>query len=334
LAELAADLAALRPFWHPVAYAAELGEEPLGVTVLGEPVVVHRDGDDVRAFRDLCPHRGSKLSLGRVIEGRLTCPYHGFRYDGSGRCVLIPSQPPDHQVIPSRLRLQAYAAQECHGIVWVALEEPRLPVPACPLLYETGFHSFSPASITWRTSAARWMENFLDMTHFAHVHPGILADPEEPVVAPYEVHLTPTGLTYEFALRQQLDPARWPTSTGGVLEMEDAYAFYELFLPFTISIVTDTPGEGRWAIWTAGLPVGPAEVRLFFVVSRDYLLEEADEPFADAVFAIADQDRPIAENQHPEMLPVDLTEEVHLRVGDAVGLAYRRQLREIGLTYA
>ncbi|MEA2330089.1 MAG: hypothetical protein QOH58_227 [Thermoleophilaceae bacterium] len=329
----AADLTPLRPFWHPVAYSRDVGDAPVGATVLGEPVVIFRDGDDVSAFRDLCPHRGSKLSLGRVIDGKLTCPYHGFRYDGTGRCVLIPSQPPDQQVIPSRVRLERYAAAERYGIVWVALDEPVQELPACPLYDEPGFHSFSPDAVTWKTSAARWMENFLDITHFAHVHAGILGDPDDPVTEPFEVHTTPTGLRYEFSLRQQLDPARWPTETGGVMEMEDAYAYYELWLPFTISIITDTT-EGRWSIWCAGLPVQPAEVRLFFVVSRNYMLDEPDGPFGDAVYAIADQDRPITENQHPEMLPVDLTEEIHLRVGDAAGVAYRRQLREIGLAYA
>ena len=54
---------ALRSYWHPVLYADELGDRPVGVTLLDEPVVVARlGGGGVRAFRDLCVHRGTPLS--------------------------------------------------------------------------------------------------------------------------------------------------------------------------------------------------------------------------------------------------------------------------------
>ncbi|MGD9735016.1 MAG: Rieske 2Fe-2S domain-containing protein [Solirubrobacterales bacterium] len=324
---------ALRPYWHPVCHSKTVVDAPVGVTVLGEPVVLFRTRHGVEAFHDLCPHRGAKLSLGSVIGEELTCPYHGFRYDREGTCTLIPSQPPEHQVIPSRLRLRSYRATERFGIVWIALEEPRLPVPDCPYFEDSDFHTHLPAPISWNTSAARWMENFLDMTHLAHVHPGILSDPNEPEVAPYEVEETDTGLRYEFPFRQQLDPSRWPQNPGDPLDLEDAYSRHILYLPYTISISTDTP-VGTWSLWSAGLPVGPTEVEIFFVMSRNYQKDVPDEEFDAMMRMIAGQDKPIAESQHPERLPVDLTEEVHLRVGDAIGVAYRHRLREIGLRYA
>lgn len=327
------DLSPLRPFWHPVAYSSELAEKPISVTVLGEPVVVYRGDESVRAFRDLCPHRGAKISMGRLHEGRLVCPYHGFQYDESGRCRLIPSQAPESQVIPSRLRLHPYRAAERYGIVWVALEDPVQPLPALPEFDDPAFHCYSPGAVSWRTSAARWMENFLDITHFAHVHPGILADPEQPVCEPYEVEQTATGLRYEFDALQQLNPLRWPGDGDAAVDVEPTHVRHDLYLPFALSIATET-AQGTWSVFSAGLPVSRAEVKIFFVQARDYMLDQPDDAATEVLYAIAEQDRPISENQHPEMLPVDLTEEVHLRVGDAVGVAYRRALREIGLTYA
>ncbi len=80
--------------WHPVAHIGELDHSnPLGVRLLGEDLVVWRAGEQVFAWRDLCIHRGTRLSLGAVLGDRLECPYHGWTYDQSGRCVHIPAHP-------------------------------------------------------------------------------------------------------------------------------------------------------------------------------------------------------------------------------------------------
>src|SRR5436305_11989874 len=83
--------AALRRYWHPVLFADDLADKPRGVTLLGERVAVVRLGGGVSAFRDLCVHRGSALSVGRVIDGdKLMCRYHGWTYDAGGACARIP----------------------------------------------------------------------------------------------------------------------------------------------------------------------------------------------------------------------------------------------------
>jgi phenylpropionate dioxygenase-like ring-hydroxylating dioxygenase large terminal subunit len=76
--------------WHPVALVAQLEDGgPIAARVLGEDIVLWRSGDDFFAWRDLCVHRGTRLSLGRVVDGvRLECPYHGWTYGADGQCVL------------------------------------------------------------------------------------------------------------------------------------------------------------------------------------------------------------------------------------------------------
>jgi phenylpropionate dioxygenase-like ring-hydroxylating dioxygenase large terminal subunit len=79
------DFAALRGCWQPVAYAHALTDAPLRVRLLGEDLVLWRDSTGVaHALRDLCIHRGTALSLGRVIGDRLMCPYHGWQYGSDG----------------------------------------------------------------------------------------------------------------------------------------------------------------------------------------------------------------------------------------------------------
>ena len=103
----ALDLEALRDFWHPVAWAHELGEHPVRTELLGTAVVIWRAAEgDIRAFRDLCLHRGTALSLGTVEDGCLVCPYHGWTYAADGRCTHIPQLEPGRP-IPERVRSTA-----------------------------------------------------------------------------------------------------------------------------------------------------------------------------------------------------------------------------------
>jgi len=82
-------------FSHPVAAASELSaDQPVAARLLGQDWVLWRDAEGhARAAPDRCPHRGTRLSLGRVCEGELQCPYHGWRFAADGRCSRIPAQP-------------------------------------------------------------------------------------------------------------------------------------------------------------------------------------------------------------------------------------------------
>ncbi len=85
------DWTALAPYWYPVAFSHEVSEKPIAAQLLDERVVLYRLANGkVTAARDLCLHRGVPLSMGFLEEDTLVCAYHGFRYDGEGRCVCIP----------------------------------------------------------------------------------------------------------------------------------------------------------------------------------------------------------------------------------------------------
>ena len=119
-----------RSFWHPVAWSHEVADRPVAVTLLGEPLVaVRRPTGEVAVYVDECPHRGAPLSLGRLEGDELVCAFHGWRFGPDGAATCIPALGPDAP-IPSRARLaQPAAVCERYGIVWVALDEPRLADP-------------------------------------------------------------------------------------------------------------------------------------------------------------------------------------------------------------
>src|SRR5260370_18704357 len=116
-----ADLQALRACWHPVAFAAGLHDQPAHADLLGEPLVLWRGSDgSPRAMSDVCIHRGTALSLGRVSGDEIVCPYHACRYGPDGRCTAIP-QLEDPSRRPAKARSAAFPAHERSALFSVPL---------------------------------------------------------------------------------------------------------------------------------------------------------------------------------------------------------------------
>ncbi len=108
--------------WFAVARAAEVGTTPVPVAAGGHPYVVVRlrPGGEVSAFPAHCPHRLAPLATATVVDGRLQCPAHGWRFDHEGRCAEIPSLGA-HGTPPPRADLpMPWAVEERHGWVWIA----------------------------------------------------------------------------------------------------------------------------------------------------------------------------------------------------------------------
>src|SRR3954468_2103298 len=117
--------------WFPVARSTDVGTRPLPVGAGGQAYVVVRlrPGAEVSAFPARCPHRLVPLAGGSVAEGRLQCPAHGWRFDGEGRCVDIPSLG-QHGSPPPRADLaMPWAVEERHGWVWLAPERTAGRIP-------------------------------------------------------------------------------------------------------------------------------------------------------------------------------------------------------------
>jgi phenylpropionate dioxygenase-like ring-hydroxylating dioxygenase large terminal subunit len=315
----------LRPYWHPVAEIGDVEPGPIGVRLLDEELVLWRRDGEVVAARDLCIHRGSRLSQGWVDPiGCVVCPYHGWRYDGTGTCVFIPSQPPDDQRIPSRARTPSYRAAERYGLVWVALEEPREAIPEFPQFDDPSFHTFCVGRFEWRAGADRFVENAIDVAHLPFVHPGLLGDRERSVIPPYEVRDVGGGFYFS---NERNDVAASQFGTKGEMICRETW----VRMPFSWRILI-TSGRGLAATFVAVQPVSSNECRFWPLVSRTYALDVPDEEFGDFDVKVIEQDRAIVENQRPEMLPLDITAELHVKVADAASIEYRRRLREIDAT--
>jgi phenylpropionate dioxygenase-like ring-hydroxylating dioxygenase large terminal subunit len=162
----------IRNQWYVVLESGEVGSQPVGVTRLGEKMVFWRDEQGrVCAAVDRCPHRGVALSTGAIHASHLQCPFHGFEYDSTGRCVLVPANGRTG-VIPNAMRLQTYPTHEDRGLIWLWWGSP---VPARltpPEFFDNidGTFTYGSARDPWDAHYSRVIENQLDVVHLPFVH--------------------------------------------------------------------------------------------------------------------------------------------------------------------
>ena len=313
-------------YWLPIAPIDEVTETPRAYTLLGEKIVAFRTADGVTVFQDLCIHRGTPLSLGTLEDGVLACAYHGWRFDRTGKCVHIPSLP-DGAVIPAKARLVTYRATEANGLVWVALDEPVQPVPGWTddAWNNPAYRVFLAGDYVWNASAGRAIENAMDLAHLNFVHKGLTELADGPVVTPHDVPEVEHGLEYAYE--------------DGRLRRE-----YSLYAPFTLhdkKLVIRADRGGTWSeasethegdasiLSFIASPIDATHCRFFIFIARNHAHEVDDAAFGAGLDEIMEQDRRIVEGQRPEALPVSLREELHLKVPDAVAIAYRRVLSRI-----
>ncbi|WP_042464143.1 aromatic ring-hydroxylating dioxygenase subunit alpha [Neobacillus dielmonensis] len=309
--------------WHPVCRAEALLDDPKQVFVLGERVVIFRNEKGVHAFKDLCIHRGAALSLGKVRNGNLACAYHAWEYNCEGTCVKIPALP-SGRPIPTKARATVYHCQEYLGLIWVNLGDEPAPLAAYPEFSQEGYRTALCGPYDVKANGPRIIENFLDVSHLMFVHEGLLGDEDHAEVANYDVNFLDNRIvTSKIPVYQPNPDGR---SKGGY-----ANYVYEILNPTTVRFTKTTEGsDEEFTILLAVNQEDNEKSKAFMLLTRNYDLDKPDEPFIEFQDIIFNQDLDIVESQKPELLPLDLQAEMHLK-SDALTIAYRRWLQELGV---
>jgi phenylpropionate dioxygenase-like ring-hydroxylating dioxygenase large terminal subunit len=310
--------------WHPVASCEQLAARRLmGVRLLGEDVVVWQAEGRPLAWQDLCLHRGTRLSLGRVIDGcALQCPYHGWVYGADGQCLRIPALPDAPP--PRKVKVRTYRAIERYGLVWVSLGAPARDVAAFPEWPDASFRKLLCGPYAVAASGPRIVENFLDVAHFPFVHENVLGTPAQPEIADHQALIDAEGVLAQGVRVWQPDP--YGTGQGDWVSYT-----YRAARPLTAYLLKESEGP-RFSILLAITPHEPAQSTVWMWMAMNY---GHDLPAADLIAwqdRIFEQDRPIVESQRPELLPLDLAAELNVRA-DRTAVMYRRWLRELGLSF-
>ncbi len=323
--------------WHPIALAEKLAQQPLAATLLERDLVLWRDAaGTVHAWADQCPHRGARLSMGHVVDGRLECVYHGWQFAPGGQCAHVPALPAF--VPPASHCARTYQACEKYGLIWVqvapaigVISDAGSGVPAFAAESDAHLRKLNCGPFEVATSAPRIVENFLDMAHFGFVHEGSLGMRSVTSIDDYRVEVTAHGLLATQCRAWQ------PKSNLNATSAAQVEYTYEVTAPFS-AVLTKVPDAGsvatvgyRESIALFICPLGPETSRVWFRLGlADF--ESSDERLRQFQHAIFMQDKPVLESQNPKLLPLDLRAELHTSA-DKASSAYRRHLKQLGITF-
>ena len=167
-----------RSHWIPALLANELPEPecpPVRVKLLSERLLAWRDSDGKLSLIDeFCAHRGVSLWFGRNEDGGLRCPYHGWKYDRTGQCVEVPSEP-EESGFCNRIKLKSYPLIERGGVLWAYMGDPekKPPLPEWEFAMMPSDRSF----MSKRSQECNWlqaMEGGIDSSHVSFLHGGEL----------------------------------------------------------------------------------------------------------------------------------------------------------------
>jgi phenylpropionate dioxygenase-like ring-hydroxylating dioxygenase large terminal subunit len=161
--------------WYLVARDTEVGNKPVALKRLDRDIVLWRDASGkINCLEDFCPHRGARLSLGRVCDGFIACAYHGLQYDGEG--VLRATPPtPESPLVGKKLAV-SYPCREAHGAIWVYFGDGQGHGEIPPLLFPDEFESGEWSGfVDIRTFECNWQlvrDNQFDPMHGSFLHVG------------------------------------------------------------------------------------------------------------------------------------------------------------------
>ena len=162
----------LKNFWYPILDKKEVKPGMLtGVTRLGRKLAIWRDNSGtLNCIEDKCCHRGASLSTGKINDGHASCPFHGFRYDGTGRCVLIPANGKASPV-PPNFKVEGFIVCEKHDFIWLWNGEKRADLPEIPFFDNYSYSlSYAKRVDLLPMHYTRAIENQLDVVHLPFVH--------------------------------------------------------------------------------------------------------------------------------------------------------------------
>jgi phenylpropionate dioxygenase-like ring-hydroxylating dioxygenase large terminal subunit len=328
------EIPALRDYWYPVAYSADVTDQPIAVRVFGDPYVVWRAAPDTPASIaiDECPHRNARLSQGWLADGCLVCPYHGWSFGADGVARKIPSNE-DGLPIPPRARLEAVLAEEKYGLVWVCVGMPRAPVPALTDLDSGEFTLVHELMEEWRASAPRIIDNGLDVSHVSWVHRNSVGSSTDPIMNDVTVHRDGMELSFSATYTVNIDEKQH-ANTGIPLGLTTRTTRGELVNPLIFRGALEYHANGLvHVLYKTATPIDD-ETTLFcqFVARNDAPDAEKIAGIIAVDRVVQSEDKVLLERIRPEF-PLEAATEIHT-AADKMTIQYRRILADLAAEHS
>ena len=313
-------------FWYPVIPITELAAGPKPFELLGHNIVLWLDAEGKpAAVQDRCCHRTAKLSLGKIVDGNISCAYHGWMFNSAGTCTHVPQI--ENGMISPSYKVNAYRCVERYGYAWVCLGEPLQDIPDIPEATDTEYRLIHEFYERWNCAGLRVMENELDMAHPTFVHTTTFGSEKHLVPELMELEETEWGLHYRSILgvanpslqQQNLKIARDET----VRTMDMMW-----FMPFAVKLRIAYPNGMVHIIVNTMTPINDSTSQMVqFCLRND---TEADTKIADVIAfdrAVTLEDKRILETTDYDV-PLDLSREQHIFT-DKPGIIMRRRIEAL-----
>jgi phenylpropionate dioxygenase-like ring-hydroxylating dioxygenase large terminal subunit len=313
--------------WYVILESNEVKRgKPVGVTRLSEKLVAWRDArGQVTVMRDLCPHRGVALSAGKLIDDCIECPFHGFQYDTTGACKLVPANGRT-AAPPKALRAHAYSTREAHGFIYIWWGEPKNDLPPLPWFDNIAEGEFSTQTLRdhWTAHYSRAIENQLDVAHLPFVHRTTIGRGNQTLVngPVYRVRQVPSGARMDIWFDNAVDRGQPPRPASEMPEPTRRPLLQFLFPNLWQNWLGDA-----LRIVIAFVPIDDTNTRMYIrgyqaIVRAPILREVFNVTNAIGNFVIERQDRRVVTTQRPKRS--DLRGGEKLIPGDGPIIEYRR----------
>jgi phenylpropionate dioxygenase-like ring-hydroxylating dioxygenase large terminal subunit len=310
-------------FWYPIIPVQQLADGPKPFVLLGQPIVLWLDASGKpAAVRDRCCHRTAKLSLGKVVEGNICCPYHGWEFNGAGTCVHMPQS--KDGTISSSYKVDAYRCTERYGYAWVCLGEPLADIPAIAEADDSAYRLIHEFYEPWKCAGLRAMENEMDLAHPTFVHTTTFGSEEHPTPDFIDVTETEYGL-HAHSVLGVVNPQLQQQN----LKMSESITYRTLdmdwFMPLTVSLRIAYPNGLVHMIVNTMTPIDDCTSQMVqFCLRND---TEAETKASDVIAfdrAVTLEDKLILESTDYDV-PLTLNKEQHMFT-DKPGIVIRKKI--------
>ncbi|HTP07458.1 MAG TPA: aromatic ring-hydroxylating dioxygenase subunit alpha [Anaerolineae bacterium] len=318
--------------WYVILESKEVKHgKPIGFTRFGEKLVAWRDAHGkISVMRDRCPHRGVALSVGDIRGDCIECPFHGFQFDTSGRCTLIPANGRNAEP-PEAMQVHTLPTHEAHELIYAWYGEPQNEYPALPF-FDAIDESFSHRTVTdrWKAHYSRVIENQLDVVHVPFIHRTTIGRGHKTLVngplsrlesCPGESDLLNIWVSNE------VDTGQTPKRASELPEPTRHPSLQFRFPNLWHNWISD-----QMHIIIAFAPIDDANTLLYLRSYQHIATAPILRPAFDLVGAVANlvverQDKRVVITQEPKRADLNIGET--LIQGDAPIITYRRHRREL-----
>jgi len=322
----------IRNQWYAVLESKEVPKsELIGVTRLGEKLVFWRKKNgDIICLKDMCAHRGAALSIGKICNNgdEVECPFHGLRYDETGKCTIIPANGKNAPV-PERFKVISYPTRENHDFIWMWWGDTQPEYPPVPFFQNIDKKfSYNTHTEVWPVHYSRAIENQLDVVHLPYVHHNTIGRGFQTLVNGPLVEPSEDGDEFTFWVYNQKDDRK----TVPLKPEEFTYEMKVFHLQFKFPNIWQNYLGKKVRIFIAFVPIDENHTMFYMRFYQSFLRIPVLKTIVNWLanrfnIKILHQDRDVVITQQPIKTQLKMGEK--LIQGDNPIMYYRRRREEL-----